>query len=145
MSNKWGSLPIVDKDSDIRVHFFVSRNKDNCDVSGFKSRKKAFVAYDSEDEASTTKFEKFVREDVEGEFCRHYVSVNAREPEEVRRTVIHKLVDGADFVNMDRLVASAAAKPECARTKKWMFDFDCGDWDKMVEFPKDVQDRKSVV
>ena len=65
MSNKWGSLPKVDKDSDIRVHLFVSRNKDNQDVSGFKSRKKAFVAYDSEGEASKTKFKNFVREDVE--------------------------------------------------------------------------------
>lgn len=140
MSNKWGSLPMVDKDSDIRVHFFVSRNKDNRDVSGFKPRKKAFVAYDSEGKALTAKFEKFVREGVKGEFCRHYVSINPRKPEKVRRAIIHKLVDGADFIDMDRLIASAAAKPECARTKKWMFDLDCGcyNWDKMVEFSKDV-------
>lgn len=138
MSNKWGSLPKADKDSDIRVHFFVSRNKDNHGVLGFKSRKRAFVAYDSERETSTTKFENFVREGVEGEFCRHYVSVNARDPEKVRRAVIHKLVDGADFFGMDRLVASEAAKPGCAKTKKWMFDFDCGDWDKLTEFSSDV-------
>ena len=139
MSNKWGSLPRADKDSDIRVHLFVSRNKDNQDVSGFKSRKKAFVAYDSEDEASRTKFKNFVREGVEGEFCRHYVSVNARYPEKVRRAVIHKLVDGADFVGMDRLVASEAANPGCAKTWKWMFDFDCDDWDKLAEFSGDVR------
>lgn len=144
MSNKWGSSryatssPKVDKDSDLRVHFFVSRNKDNHGVSGFKSRKRAFVAYDSESEALNTRFENFVREGVEGEFCRHYASVNARDAEKVRRAVIHRLVDGADFIGMDRLVASEAAKPECAKTKKWMFDFDCGDWDKLVEFSGDV-------
>lgn len=138
MSNKCGSLPKVDKDSDIRVHFFVSRNKDNRDVSGFKPRKRAFVAYDSEDKALKIKFKNFVREGVKGEFCRHYVSVNARDPEKVRRAVIHKLVDGADFVGMDRLIASEAAKSECAKTKKWMFDFDCDDLDKLAEFSDDV-------
>ncbi len=138
MSNKGGSSPKTDKDSDLRVHFFVSRNKDNRDVLGFKPRKMAFVAYDSEGESLNERFIGFVREGVHGEFCRHYASVNARDAEKVRRAVIHKLVDGTDFVGMDRLVASEAAKAECAKTKKWMFDFDCNDWDKMVEFSKDV-------
>lgn len=118
----------------LRVHFFVSRNKDNRNVFGFHKRTKAFLA-EGNSEAIYETFLDFVNHGVRGEMCRHYVSVNPRSPEKIRESLIVRLVTlKPDVTQMDSLTASLAARPECALAKQWLLDFDSRDEVLLGEF-----------
>lgn len=116
-----------------KVAFFVSRNKDNQDVVGFKERKKTLFCKDVYE--LKEKFYKFVKEGQEGETSRLYVSVNDRDEEKARKALVCALVmEDVPFEKLKSKAASLAMKPENAVTKKWLFDFDCDNEEEMLAF-----------
>ena len=124
----------------IKVCLFVSRNKDNKYVENFVERRKAFVTTKTKDELAE-EFDNFVNHGVEGEMCRMYLSVNTRDNTKVYKELLHFLIDNPDFnlAHIQSKIAGIAAKKECALEKKWMFDFDCEDKDKLYEFLSDLR------
>lgn len=140
MGDSWNIYrePDHDTKSPLRVHLFCSRNKDNKGIDGFARRRRAFIAHDSDIDATKAAFAAFVADGVAGECCRWYESVNARDPEAVRRQLIHRLVDGADVTRLQSLAASVAAKRECATEKRWLFDFDDRSSIRVAHFTCDV-------
>lgn len=118
---------------------FISRNKDNKNIEGFKQRSMNFVSTKHPEELSG-KFQEFVERGVEGEFCRFYLSVNARDPEKVHKHLIHFLIDHPDYPldKMESKIASLADRTDCALTKKWLFDLDDMNMVEAYEFASDV-------
>ena len=118
---------------------FVSRNKDNKNIEGFKQRSMNFVSTKHPEELSG-KFQEFVERGVEGEFSRFYISVNARDPEKVHKHLMHFLIDHPDYPldKMESKIASLADRTDCALTKKWLFDLDDMNMVEAYEFASDV-------
>lgn len=123
----------------IKVCLFVSRNKDNKYIENFVERRKSFITTKTKDELAE-EFDNFVNHGVEGEMCRMYLSVNTRDNTKVYKELLHFLIDNPDFnlAHIQSKIAGIAAKKECALEKKWMFDFDCEDKDKLNEFMTDI-------
>lgn len=144
MKNKlWGINSDIPKS--VHVCLFVSRNKDNKGVDGFKERRQAFVTdLDKDDPHLIEKFEDFCGHGVFHEFCRMYYSVNERNPEKIYKELLHFLIDNPDFnlCSIQGKIAGIAAKKECAKTKKWMFDFDCNSINKVQEFMQDISNSE---
>ena len=111
----------------INVIQFISRRKDNKDVTGYMRRKKTVVS-DKPYERHLKEFEQFVEQGVPGEISRMYVTINPRSKELLRKALIHELVDdNIDIVNISSKLASIAMRPECASKdvkSRWLFDFD---------------------
>jgi hypothetical protein len=132
---KWGFVAYDDKP--LRICLMVSRNKDNKDVEDFKERRRAFLTTKTDDELRK-EFGHFVEDGMFKEFCRLYVSVNARDPQKIHKELLKFLIDEPDFnlTHIQGKLAGIGAKKECALEKKWMFDFDR---EKGVgEFEKDI-------
>lgn len=121
------------------VILMVSRNKDNHDIVGFKERRKAMFCEKNMDRIYR-KFNSFVNEGINGEACRLYISVNARDEKKVQKTLIHELIDAEDFnfTAIEGVLAGIAARKENAAEHKWMFDFDNQDIDLVNNFIKDI-------
>lgn len=138
--SKWGFHE--KEEGKLRVVLFISRNKDNQGLPDFVERRVAFVTHkDYSDDRLESKFDAFVSQGVDGEFCRMYMSVNARDENKVRKALIHELIDKDDFSlsSISPLVASIAARKENALEKHWMFDFDSSDESKLHRFVDDVK------
>ena len=138
-NKKWGITHTTDED--VYICMFISRKKDNKQFEDFKERRVAFVTTRNKiDEYLLNQFQAFVKSGRPGEFCRMYYSVNARKAQLVNNQLIHYLIDNPDFnpCAIEAKVASIAAKPECAATKHWMFDFDDVSW-KLDEFVQDIK------
>jgi len=140
-NNMWG-VKLKD-DRPIHVVLFVSRNKDNDHIKGFKERRKSFIT--TEDINSykiLNEFYSFSKAGVYGETSRMYYSLNARNSEKIYKELMHFLIDNPDFnlASIQSKLASIAAKKECAAEKKWLFDFDINDYDSLAEFMNDIKD-----
>ena len=140
-NNMWG-VKLKD-DKPIHVVLFVSRNKDNDHIKGFKERSKSFIT--TEDINSykiLNDFYSFSKAGVYGETSRMYYSLNARNSEKIYKELMHFLIDNPDFnlTSIQSKLASIAAKKECAAEKKWLFDFDISDYDSLAEFMNDIKD-----
>lgn len=123
----------------MKVYYFVSRNKDNKDISDFKQRSQVYLIDDSKFESNTQlgfitqikeyirpQFDKFVSEGQPNEFCRCYISINKRNQEKTKKALLTKLInEDINLSNLNSIVCSLAAKPENALEHKWLFDFDC--------------------
>lgn len=119
---------------------FVSRNKDNRKVKGFKERRMAFLS-DRDPETLILRFKRFTRDGVDGEVCRFYRSVNPRDLEKARKKLIVALVeaDSPDtLLRIEARTVSIAMTAECAAKRKWLFDFDNENEDDLREFMGDV-------
>lgn len=107
---------------------FISRNKDNREVEGFKPRSENFAVDDvgRAKDRIQRKFSDFVNRGVNGEKSRMYVSVNERDDNKTRKALVHFLIDHEDYPlhNLESKLASIADKPENAKTHRWLFDFD---------------------
>ena len=117
-------------DSPIHIVLFVSRNKDNKDIEGFKERRQFFITNEPIDSSKLkVKFANFAAEGVEGETSRMYYSVNARDGKKIYQQLLHFLIDNPDFnlCSIQPKLAGIAAAKECALTKHWMFDLDTDD------------------
>lgn len=118
--------------NDLRVILFVSRNKDNSHLDSFKERKKAFLAYLNGyniPEWLEEEFNDFVSKGQFTEMCRMYISVNARDPDKIKKDLAVKLIQdpgGIDLTKADAIVARAAAHDKNKRSdqKRWLFDWD---------------------
>lgn len=121
------------------VVLFVSRNKDNAEVKGFKQRKKTFFTDNPEnlDDA----FDEFVHEGVKGEFSRYYVSASERNMEQTRKMLACRLVmdDKVDLSKLEPLAVSLAMQPENELQKKWLFDFDCPVFEEIWAFSEELE------
>lgn len=132
---KWGFVAYDDKP--LRICLMVARNKDNKDLEDFKERRRAFLTTKTDDELRK-EFMHFVEDGKHKEFCRLYVSVNARDPQKIHKELLKFLIDEPEFnlTHIQGKLAGIGAKKECALEKKWMFDFDS---EKGVgEFEKDI-------
>ena len=118
--------------NDLRVILFVSRNKDNSHLGSFKERKKAFLAYLNGyniPEWLEEEFNDFVSKGQFTEMCRMYISINARDPDKIKKDLAVKLIQdpgGIDLTKADAIVARAAAHDKNKRSdqKRWLFDWD---------------------
>ena len=111
--------------SNLKVVLFVSRNKDNKELKGFKERRVSFLT-DKEVSELRNDFDDFIKRGLPNEKSRFYISVNSRDGDKIRRGLIHYLVDHEDLnmAQLERRVASIASLKENAKEKKWLFDFD---------------------
>lgn len=131
-----------------KIVLFISRNKDNKDVKGFKQRSQVFLTseYTSvQEETNLFKdFNNFVDKGVLGETSRWYMSINERDSKKVNNKLIHYLIDHPEMnpANIPAKSVGLAQFIECAVTKKWLFDFDNDEYEKLVEFKEDI--RKAI-
>lgn len=123
---------------------FISRNKDNKDVKRFKQRSQVFLTSEYvsiQEEVNLLKdFNNFVDKGVLGETSRWYMSINERDSKKINNKLIHYLIDHPEInpASIPSKSVSLAQSIECAVTKKWLFDFDNDDYEKLVEFKEDI-------
>lgn len=140
-NHKWGTQSFTSEP--IYVVLFVSRNKDNRQLDGFKERRMSFITHHQfDDEKLIRKFDHFVEDGISGEMSRMYCSVNARNGTKIHQQLMHFLFDNPEFNLCDIApkLAGIAAMKECAAEKRFMFDFDCDDPVKLVQFIQDIKD-----
>lgn len=111
----------------LKVALFVSRNKDNKDIEGYKQRKFPFLTSKSEEELIDA-FEDFAQEGVLGETSRFYISVNTRSHEKTHKALLHYLIDNPD-VKLESIagkISSLASKEENRNSRLFLLDCDVG-------------------
>lgn len=118
---------------------FISRNKDNEGLDGFKQRSKTFLT-DKNVAEWDEEFLKFVEQGVDGELSRFYKSVNKRDLILANRKLIHYLIDNQDFppYKLQTKLVSLASEKNCAAEGKWLFDYD-GDKNDVYELLDDIE------
>lgn len=141
MSKKWG---YKHNNEDFYCVLFMSRNKDNKNVKNFKPRRQSFLI-NSFDEIYKHRFiQKFLNfrdEGVDGELSRCYISFNLRDASKVRKSLLIDLIedDNVSLTYMTSRIVSIAMKAGMNKTKRWMFDVDTLDDDKVNAFLKDLE------
>lgn len=139
-NHKWGTKSFIE--DPINIVLFISRNKDNKDLKGFKERRYSFITpYAMGSAELKTKFAEFVYSGLKGELCRCYYSANERDPIKIHNELIHFLIDHPDFnlCDINPKLAGIANTKGCAKTKRWLFDFDIDDEVKVKEFMEDIK------
>ena len=88
----------------------------------------------------------FVSKQLDGVLCRCYISVNNRNGSLVQKHLISYLaLNDADLSKISRKTTSIAMLPQCAVTKKWLFDFDYESEEQVLEFVQDIKDINSTL
>lgn len=135
-----------------KIALFISRNKDNKHLEGFKQRSQVFLTSSQEEGNLSKDFYNFVNKGVLEETSRLYISINERDSKKVNNKLIHYLIDHPEMnpASIPSKSAGLAQSIECAVTKKWLFDFDKDDYKKMVEFEEDIYkiikgDKKEIM
>lgn len=127
MNQKWTSEQHDGKVDRLLIVLLISRNKDNKNLPGFKPRVRSFLAYENNPRIKR-ELDQFLADAKPGEMCRLYVSVNARDVEVIKKRLLYTLIfEKPSLTHLDPLLASIAAKKECASEHRWMFDFDSTD------------------
>lgn len=130
---------------DLRVAFFVSRNKDNKGIEGFKERKLPFLTSRVEEEL-LNEFKAFAQEGVLGESSRFYISVNTRDRKRTYRSLQHYLIDNPDIKleSLEGRVASLALRSENRKSKHFLLDCDVeqAEFDIILEYLSDLPNAK---
>lgn len=122
---------------------FISRNKDNTEIKGFKPRSKNFLTEDFPSEELNEKFEDFIKKGVDGEFSRFYVSINRVDEIKVKKELAKFLIDEAitptnwKLEQIENKIVSLASKVENKLEKKWLFDCDT-DLNTTLAFIKEI-------
>ena len=123
---------------------FVARNKDNKHIEGFKGSSNQFLVTDVSNVSE--KFEEFVSKQLDGVLCRCYISVNNRNSSLVQKQLISYLaLNDADLSKISRKTTSIAMLPQCAITKKLLFDFDYDSEEQVLEFVQDIKDINNTL
>lgn len=132
-------------DEPIWAVMFISRNKDNKNLEGFRERRLSFLSTRINDkEYMARKFKSFVNDGIDGEMSRMYVSVNSRNVYKSKKELLHYLIDNMDSYNLaalDGIAVKIAMKREMAAEKKRLFDIDINDESKVNEFVNDLYAR----
>lgn len=142
MNRKWG---YKHNNEDFYCVLFMSRNKDNKDVKNFKPRRQSFMISDFNEiyygYRFHQKFLNFRDEGVDGELSRCYVSFNLRDASKVRKELLINLIEDEDIslTHITPKIVSLAMKAGMNKTKRWMFDVDTLDEDKVNAFLKDLE------
>lgn len=106
MGSKRGKISV---DGDLRVVVYVSRNKDNKGLVGYKSRRESYITKRT-DEQIKEDFKIFVEDGVVDEVSRCYVSVNTRDEEKVKKELLIELISNdTELTTLDSKLASLAA------------------------------------
>lgn len=127
-----------------RVVLFKTRNKDNKHLENFKEKTKQFLVTDMDNVSE--KFDKFVSKQPEGVLCRCYVSVNKRNGDLIQKQLISYLaLNDMDLSKIESKSVSLAMLPQCATSKKWLFDFDYDKEEQVLEFIQDIKDIDSTL
>ena len=119
---------------------FVSRNKDNDRLPGFKPRTRAqlkpfnlytpdglqLLSDETIGEQVQQEFTEFMWRGMLGEMARIYVSINPRDPEKTRFDLIRRLLppQPVSLPKLGGLAASIASKPENRSGDRWLLDWD---------------------
>lgn len=148
-STKW-TTDRQDPEDPLYTVFFTARNKDNKDrVEGFVQRKRAFLMHMPSTMDIPKKldiwFDEFCSEGLPGEMCRMYISVNARDIRKIKKELMHLLIDDnlpgrTPIAHMESCMASIAMRQGMSAERKWLFDVDLTDEDKVDAFIADVND-----
>lgn len=132
-------------DEPIWAVMFISRNKDNRNLEGFRERRLSFLSTRVNDkEYMARKFKSFVNDGIDGEKSRMYISVNSRNVYKSKKELLHYLIENMETYNLaalDGIAMKVAMKHEMAAEKKRLFDFDINDEAKVNEFVNDLYDR----
>lgn len=93
---------------------FVSRNKDNKHLPDFKERRYVRLTTKTAEELKKD-FENWSAQGQEGEFCRFYMKINARDRELVKKNLIKELIfnDNFDLVSAEAKIVGSANRKEC--------------------------------
>lgn len=123
---------------------FMSRNKDNKDVKGFKPRTQSFLISNFNEiyeHRFHQKFLNFRDEGVLGELSRCYISFNLRDASKARKGLLIDLIedDNVSLTHIESRIVSIAMKAGMNKTKRWLFDVDTLDDDKANAFLKDLE------
>lgn len=125
----------------LKVINFMSRNKDNKEIEGFRPRSK-FIVTERDVKDFEDEWREFVDGGVDGEFSRFYVAVNERDEGKVRKKMMIRLLEhepAMTSATINNTLVSCAMQKECAVTKKWLIDFD-GTNEQWYPFLKDLCD-----
>ncbi len=141
MSNKGWGITTEKTVRPLNVVLFVSRKKDNKKIEGFKERRMAFLTH--EPIVSTklnVQFNNFISEGAQGEMSRMYYSVNSRNEQKVYKELLHFLIDNPTFnlCVLGAKTAGIAMRHSNAETKRWLFDFDINNEERLKEFVADI-------
>lgn len=128
----------------LRCVLFVSRNKDNSSLEGFKERRVNFLTTDLE--KAKSKFNAFHLEGLPNEVSRMYVSVNSRNEKEVKKKLVSEMVlnDNFSLLGLEAKASSVAMKSENRDSSFWLFDFD-EDLELLPNFLEDLKEFKTEV
>ena len=127
---------------------FISRNKDNAHIEGYRHRSKSFLADDFPSDRLVKKFNDFVEAGLCGEFCRFYVSINEVDETKVKKELAKFLIDEAvtptswKLRRIEDKTVSLALKKKNKLEKRWLFDCDVDESTALAftkEIPSDVR------
>lgn len=122
---------------------FISRNKDNATIKGFKPRSKNFLTENFPSKELDEKFKNFIEKGTYGELSRFYVSINRIDETKVKKELAKFLIDEAitptnwKLKQIENKVVSLASKVENKLEKKWLFDCDT-DLNTTLAFIKEI-------
>lgn len=141
MSKKWG---YKHNNEDFYCVLFISRNKDNKNVENFKPRRQSFLISDFNEIYTYRFIQKFINfrdEGVSGELSRCYISFNLRDASKVRKSLLIDLIEDDDvsLTHITSRIVSLGMKAGMNKTKRWLFDVDILDEDKVNEFLKELE------
>ena len=127
-----------------KVVLFKARNKDNKHIESFKENSKQFLVTDTS--KVSEKFEQFVSKQLDGVLCRCYMSVNRRNGDLIQKQLISYLaLNDMDLCKIESKTVSIAMLPQCATSKKWLFDFDYEEEHLVKEFVEDIHKIDSTL
>ena len=119
--------------------FFSSRNKDNTDLENFTPRTRTFLSryvnHTDLDPKIAHQFDEFIKQGVDGELARWYVSINPADPTKANNSLMHYLIDHptATPIQVQNKLISFANKPQNLATHRWLLDCDTSDHNRFLE------------
>lgn len=119
--------------------FFSSRNKDNTNLKNFTPRTRTFLSkyanHTKFDPKIAHQFDEFVKQGIDGELARWYVSINPADPVKVNNSLIHYLIDHptATPIQVQNKLISFANKPRNLAMHRWLLDCDTSDHARYLE------------
>lgn len=130
--------------------FFSSRNKDNVDLENFKPRTRTFLSKYANytctelDPRIAHQFDEFVRQGVDGELSRWYISINPADPAKVNNSLIHYLIDhqNATPLQVQNKLISFANTPQNLATHRWLLDCDTSDHNRFLKILHWLENNK---
>lgn len=129
------------------VYSFISRNKDNKDVKGFRTRSKSILAYEEDFNKIEKEFKQWAAAGVPGEKTRLYRTLNSRSAEKIKENFMIHIIRNHPPMTTEHLsksLASIAMKAENRAESMWIFDFDVDEEDAVDEFIEDIKQFTTI-